>query len=226
MKKRKNYFSECDGDVDSMFSAKLSDYKGLMKRYGINRGHLAPASNFKYNKQAYQRAFCLWNIFPQNAESNAGLWLCAERLAQHLVDKAGIKTVYVYSGTRFKVHTDAEGNKFKHFELIGSTGIAVPDVAYKIYVAPHDGMTYTFAVMMDNSKNGARDTDLLKYETTVEIIEERTGFKFPDAMKGDNVQPLCDSFSCDIKHWSKKNSVCQSEDKSDDSDESDDTGSW
>jgi endonuclease G len=51
-------------------SAALSDYKGS----GYDRGHLAPAADFKWSATAMSESFYMSNMSPQVPGFNRGIW--------------------------------------------------------------------------------------------------------------------------------------------------------
>ena len=51
-------------------SATLSDYKGS----GYDRGHLAPAADFKWSSTAMSESFYMSNMSPQVPGFNRGIW--------------------------------------------------------------------------------------------------------------------------------------------------------
>ena len=59
-------------------SATLSDYKGS----GYDRGHLAPAHDFSFNKDAMSESFYMSNMSPQNPSFNRGIWGNLEKLVR------------------------------------------------------------------------------------------------------------------------------------------------
>ena len=58
-------------------TATLEDYR----RSGYDRGHQAPAADFKWNPQAEEETFLLSNICPQNSIMNRAIW---EHLEKHV----------------------------------------------------------------------------------------------------------------------------------------------
>ena len=58
-----------DKDV-STGSAKLKDYKSS----GYDRGHMAPAADFKWSEEAMSDTFFLSNMAPQDPSFNRGIW--------------------------------------------------------------------------------------------------------------------------------------------------------
>ena len=69
-----------------------SDYT----RSGYDRGHMAPAADMKWSKQAMEESFYMTNICPQIHNINAGDWKDLENLARDLAVNYG--SIYICCG--------------------------------------------------------------------------------------------------------------------------------
>ena len=73
-------------------SATLADYRGS----GYDRGHMAPAADFKWSEEAMSGTFYLSNMSPQTGALNRGLWADLEAIVRQMaVDN---EKVYVVTG--------------------------------------------------------------------------------------------------------------------------------
>ncbi|GLC42973.1 hypothetical protein PLESTB_000280700 [Pleodorina starrii] len=82
-----------DPGVEPRFSAKLSDFRGS----GYDRGHMAPAADFKSSQKAMDETFSLVNISPQvGAGFNRDYWARFERFVKELTYASS--DVYVMTG--------------------------------------------------------------------------------------------------------------------------------
>jgi len=182
-----------DHSLNSEFRISSRDYAGFPN---IDRGHLAPAGDFKYSVESYAKTFTYSNVFPQNSKLNRGAWYLAERLGRDLVNFRGVKDLYVYSGNGFFPKT-GKYQKFKSFQVIGDHNISVPDFVYKIYFGSDGHHHYSFAFILNNSDIPHDSSKILiDNEVSIETIESLTGYVMPDVLKGEQVRRLCDKYDC------------------------------
>ena len=101
-----------------------SDYTGS----GYDRGHLAPAANYKFSQKATDETFVMTNMCPQTPELNRRNWLALEDYVRDLVELHD--TLVVLTGT----YGDAGKIKSK---------VTIPDKNWKIVVGRRDGELLT-----------------------------------------------------------------------------------
>ena len=101
-----------------------SDYTGS----GYDRGHLAPAANYKFSQKATDETFVMTNMCPQTPELNRRNWLALEDYVRDLV--AFHDTLVVLTGT----YGDAGKIKSK---------VTIPEKTWKIVVGRRDGELLT-----------------------------------------------------------------------------------
>ena len=101
-----------------------SDYTGS----GYDRGHLAPAANYKFSQKATDETFVMTNMCPQTPELNRRNWLALEDYVRDLVDLHD--TLVVLTGT----YGDVGKIKSK---------VTIPDKNWKIVVGRRDGELLT-----------------------------------------------------------------------------------
>lgn len=158
---RNNYF-KADPDLQRGERAELSDYRGS----GFDRGHMAPAADFRWDREAYQESYYLSNMVPQVGQGmNQGIWADLEALVRKWAINRG--EVYVYTGPIYSGRADAR-------RTIGPHKIAVPTHLYKIVYDPTTKDAIAF--MMPNEE--LRTEDMPEYIVTINTIEEQTGLDF------------------------------------------------
>ena len=101
-----------------------SDYTGS----GYDRGHLAPAANYKFSQKATDETFVITNMCPQTPELNRRNWLALEDYIRDLVELHD--TLVVLTGT----YGDAGKIKSK---------VTIPEKTWKIVVGRRDGELLT-----------------------------------------------------------------------------------
>ena len=101
-----------------------SDYTGS----GYDRGHLAPAANYKFSQKATDETFVMTNMCPQTPELNRRNWLALEDYVRDLVEFHD--TLVVLTGT----YGDAGKIKSK---------VTIPEKTWKIAVGRRDGELLT-----------------------------------------------------------------------------------
>ncbi|ADY26589.1 DNA/RNA non-specific endonuclease [Deinococcus proteolyticus MRP] len=148
-----------DPDLPAGESAELNDYR----RSGYDRGHMAPAADFKSSPQAMRESFYLSNMVPQNHDMNTGVWAALESAVRACAkDRGG---VFVLTGPVLG----------KKPATIGG-GVAVPDALFKVIVSGKDARAFVIP-----NKDQASDTNFGRYEVTPQMVEGLTGLTlFPD----------------------------------------------
>jgi endonuclease G len=137
-------------------SAQLSDYSCS----GYDRGHLCPAGDMGFNKEAISESFLMSNMSPQKPVFNRGGW---KKLESEFRNIAKNNTIYIVTGAILK-----DG-----LSTIGKNEVSVPEYYYKIlYCAKLNKM---IAYLISNEKI---DMDVNVYRVTVDSIESITGIDF------------------------------------------------
>lgn len=143
---------------------------------GYDRGHLCPSADRRDSAEDNSRTFLFTNIEPQLHELNAGPWEQLERYARQRVEQGA--QLYVVAGGVFSASFPTIGN-----------GVAVPAQAFKIIVVLKPGQssrdvdenTEVLAVSMPNQP-GVGDHAWTEYVTSVDAIEQATGYDFLNAV--------------------------------------------
>ena len=176
---RKDNFRE-DKTV-STGSATLQDYK----KSGYDRGHMAPAADFRWSAEAMDDTFYLSNMCPQTHAFNAGIWSDLESAIRSMAYEDG--SIYVVTGP---VLTDGP------YDTIGENDVAVPSYFYKVVLDYSEPTLKAIGFILphENSKN-----PLSYFAVTVDEVEERTGLDFFPLLP-DNTEEKLES-SLDTSLW-------------------------
>ncbi|GIV38511.1 MAG: hypothetical protein KatS3mg033_0311 [Thermonema sp.] len=142
-------------------TAHSSDYT----RSGYDRGHLAAAADFEFDRQAYEETFLMSNIAPQTPELNRGIWRELEEQCRRWVRRD--KTLYIVTGPILSKRPRKIG---KH------TKISVPKAYYKVILDMREPEIKAIAFIMPNSKN-LKD-DFMDYVVSIDEVEAQTGLDF------------------------------------------------
>ena len=177
---RKKSF-EADHTIDGC--AESSDYRNS----GYDRGHMAPAADMKWSKEAMEESFLMTNICPQVKSLNSGIW---HRLEQRVREWAARdSSIIVVCGPIFPPG--------KPVEQIGEIGVAVPHRFFKALYAP--GRNIGIAFIFDNDKVKG---ELRKYAVTIDSVERETGldlfYNLPDDIENEVEN------QCNYKLWEKR----------------------
>lgn len=162
---RTDYF-----DVDPTLKgrqAKFADYSHT----GYDRGHMAPAGDMKWSKEAMDACFYLTNICPQNHNLNKGDWNDLEIACRRWARKYG--RAWIVTGP---VVTSREP------KTIGRNHVTVPDAFFKVVLVPK-GKTYeAIGFIMDNKAGNGQFMDDAR---SIDEVENLTGIDFFHALPDD-----------------------------------------
>ena len=175
---RKDDFRE-DKDVPEKYRATLEDYA----KSGYDRGHIAPAADFSFSKEAMSESFFLTNMMPQDPGNNRGIWKLTESYVRQWAEKYG--EVYVISGPYYSP---------KATKSIGN-GVLVPDFVWKIVIDKKRGKSIAF--LFPNEK--LSKDKLADYITSIDKIEELTKIDFSPALPKD--MDKLESAVGNLKDW-------------------------
>lgn len=140
---------------------------------GYDRGHMAPAADMKWSKQAMKESFYMSNICPQNQKLNRDDWGDLEESCRKWADKYG--TIYIACGPIY----DSKSPK-----RIGKNRVAVPDRFFKVVLVYNRKNPMAMGFLFENKAN---HQNLKNYMVTVDKVEEETGLDFfpkvPDSIE-------------------------------------------
>ena len=172
-----NYYE--DEDVPTPRAAN-EDYIGS----GWSRGHMCPAGDNKWDKDAMMESNLLTNICPQDRGLNSGLWNKIEQDCRKWAKKYG--EVYIVCGPIFLN---------KEHQTIGRNNVAVPEAFYKVVLRLKPSPKAIGFIVRNN--DGAKKRD--QYINTVDEVEKITGIDFYPALP-DNIENEVESYS-NIEDW-------------------------
>jgi len=132
-----------DPELPSDQRAELVDY-----RYsGYDRGHMAPAADFKRSRSAMSGTFVLSNMCPQRPNLNRRVWSELEDEVRSLVRARG--DTWVVTGPLF---LDEAGRVVEPSQFIGPDSVAVPTHFFKVvFSLDSSGSKQMFAFILRNS---------------------------------------------------------------------------
>lgn len=142
-------------------SASLDDYRSS----GYDRGHLAPAADFKWDKEAMNESFYLSNMSPQDPEFNRGIWADLESAVRNNAYDSDF--LYVTTGPVFY--------KNKPIKTIGKNKVAVPHAYYKALLVYTDDEKKAIGFLLPNEGS---DKPLASYTMSIDELEDITGLDF------------------------------------------------
>ena len=148
------------------YQVKPSDYTNS----GYDRGHMAPSADRTATRQDNEALFLMTNIVPQAPDNNQGPWVQLEDYCRDLARQGN--ELYIVSGVTGTQATLPKGK------------VRVPARLWKVIVVLPEGdndlqrindRTTVIAVDMPN-RQGIRNTDWQTYRTSVDQVEQATGY--------------------------------------------------
>lgn len=161
---------------------------------GYDRGHMAPAADFKRSPAAMSATFLLSNMAPQRPNLNRRMWEHLERDVRQLAGAHG--SLWIFIGA---LYLDAAAeHAVAPTDFIGAARVAVPTHFFKVILCEHASGTHEmFAFLMPNHleplTGQPRD-----YAVSVDRVEALSALNFfsalPDAEE-DRLEALV------VAHW-------------------------
>lgn len=168
---------------DKAVKTKSAHYKDY-KNSGYDKGHLCPAGDRKFSKEAHDATFLMSNVSPQKHEFNSGVWNRLEQKVRYWAKK--YKGLYVITG----------GVLEPNLPTIGRDKVAVPKQFYKIvldYTKP-EVKAIAFLVPHKDSNDA-----LYTFVTSIDEIERLTHIDFFSKLPDDIEDRLEETSS--YKQW-------------------------
>ena len=149
-------------------SASPEDYTNS----GYDRGHLAPAADFTYSRDATEETFYMSNISPQLPDLNRGIWRQLEEQTRRWSLEKG--RIWIVTGPVFSVRN----------KRIGKNKVAIPKGFYKVLFTPDTEPPEMLAFYLQNKYY---NQELEQLATTVDDLETLTKYNFfsslPDSLE-------------------------------------------
>lgn len=152
---------------------------------GYDRGHMAPAADFKWSYQAMEESFYTSNVCPQRNALNAGLWLDLEKACRRWAKYYG--SVDIVCGPVFLT---------REVNTIGDCHIRVPDAFFKVVLKQYKGRWYAMGWLMPN---GETEGGMNDYALSVDEVESITGLDFFRYLDDDEEKEA--ESQTDTKYW-------------------------
>lgn len=138
----------------------------VFNRSGFDRGHMAPAHDIGavYGSVAQRESFLMSNISPQRPALNRKIWRSIESWCWSTFSTS-TTTAVIFSGPVFD----------KDKTYLGMSSVELPDYFFKVILYQSKGNLHmvAFVVPADASSN-----EITSYISTVDKVEEITGFDF------------------------------------------------
>lgn len=171
-------------NVDPAVKSKSAHWKNY-KKSGYTRGHLCPAGDRKYSKDAHDETFLTSNISPQIYDFNAGIWNRLEQKVRYWAEKND--GVFVVTG----------GVLSSGLHVIGEEEVSVPQYFYKIIVDYNNGDPKMLAFLMPHEES---TRPLYDYVVSTDKLELLTGIDFFPQLE-DHIENRLEA-SSSYKRWS------------------------
>ena len=149
-----------------------SDYT----KSGYDRGHLAPAGDFKFSQRMMRETFFMSNISPQAPQFNRGIWKQLEEQVRSWAFRD--KGLYVITGPVLKPGLETIGKQNE---------VAVPEYFYKVILYCNAPQIRMIAFLMKNEES---NEPLREFVVPVDEVERMTGLDFFPKIPDDLEQKL------------------------------------
>lgn len=163
--------SKFRADPDVLGSPTLDDYRNS----GFDRGHMAPAGDMKWSREAMADSHYLTNMCPQDHSINGGRWSTLESKCRQWAKRDS--AIVIVSGP---ILTDEITN------TIGASRVAVPERFFKVLLSPYTVPIRAIGFIIPNYPT---PDGIEQMAVSVDRVEEITGFDFfsslPDDIEND-----------------------------------------
>lgn len=141
---------------------------------GYDRGHQAPAGDFKFSQQLTKQSFFMSNISPQAPQFNRGIWKSLEEQIRAWALRDG--GLYVVTGPVLRAGLPTIGR---------TNDVAVPDSFFKVVLYCRKGASPEIRMIGFLLKNEPSSESLKSFVVPVSTIEQATGLDFFDKVPDD-----------------------------------------
>jgi len=165
---RKGIVFREDPELYGPHRSTLDDYA----KSGFDRGHVVPAADARYSKEALKETFYLSNVCPQSPECNRGPWAKLEKYVRTLAKTE--KGLEVITGPLFIPHDEPNGKRYVTYQVIGKNDVAVPTHFFKVIKSENKTRVYVIP-------NAATTGELDEYQFPLEKLERVSGIRFDNS---------------------------------------------
>ena len=158
------------------------------KKSGYDRGHLCPAGDRKYSKEAFDETFYTSNISPQKHDFNSGIWNRLEQKVRYWAKK--YSHLYVITGGIL-----TENN----YKTIGSEKVSVPNAFYKVLLDYSEPEIKAIAFLFPHKES---NKPLYDFVISIDELEQKTGIDFFHHLP-DNIENKLEA-NTSYKNWAFK----------------------
>ncbi len=171
-------------DTDVYGCPTLDDYRNS----GFDRGHMAPAGDMKWDRQAMLDSHYLTNICPQTHQLNGGRWSTLETKCRQWALRDSV--LIIIAGPILSDELP---------RAIGRMQVSVPERFFKVVLAPFAEPPRAIGFIMPNSVNIDGLEDLT---VPVDRVEQITGFDFFSALP-DSIENQIERQS-NFRDWNRR----------------------
>jgi len=172
-------------DFDVLGCATLEDYRNS----GFDRGHMVPAGDMKWDKQAMLDSHYLTNICPQSHSLNGGRWSSLENICREWVGRDSLLIIACGPVLNDRMP-----------RTIGDSRIPVPERFFKVILAPYSIPPRAIGFIMPNE---APEDGLETMAVSVDQVEEITGFDFFKCLP-DEIENEIEA-NANYRRWNSRN---------------------
>jgi endonuclease G len=170
---------------DPKVKTKSADWRNY-KRSGYDRGHLCPAGDRKFSREAFNETFFTSNISPQKHDFNSGIWNRLEQKVRYWAKK--YSHLYVVTGG---ILSD------NNYSTIGKEKVTVPKYFYKVLLDYTKPEIKAIAFLLPHEES---TKPLYSFVVSIDELEKRTGIDFFSELPDDLENTL--ESSKNYKNWS------------------------
>lgn len=174
-----------DPDLPEDEAVTTNDYKGA----GLDRGHLCPAGDNRWNWKAMQESFYMTNICPQDHNLNRGDWKELEEACRLWAQREG--KIYIVCGPILY--------KQKHRTIGKQHRITVPEAFFKVVLCMNSKSPKAIGFIY---KNASGNHPLDSYVNSVDEVERITGIDFFPSLPNEVEEKVEATY--DLRLWKKK----------------------
>lgn len=158
------------------------------KRSGFDRGHMVPAADQKWSKQAMEDCFVMANMCPQEGGLNSGAWNTLESHCRRWAKRDS--AIIIVAGPIYET-TDNQ--------RLGKSRVRVPSAFFKAVIAPYIPSPRGIAFIYPNMQSPG---NMQHYCMTIDEVEKITNFDLFYNLP-DDLEHTIES-TCSFTDWNKK----------------------